>query len=122
MGDFFGIPVDFQTGLLFAVAILFILLCWCLILLARLSSRLQDMEGAQALCHKKLMKEVSLNSPIRAAIAALMAADRKITPLSLEQFQVEVAQLTEKWPEIEALAEQAHVRLSDLVNQAEKSA
>ncbi len=119
MNGFFNIPFDIQTALLMAVAVLFVLLCWCLVLLARLSSRLQDMEGSQSLWHKRLMKEITLNSPIRAAIAALMAAEQK-SPLSLEQFQSEVTTLTDQWPEIEALANEAHRRLSDLVNYAEK--
>lgn len=120
MDSFFNIPFDIQTVLLVTIAILFVLLCCCLVLLARLSSRLQDMEGAQNLWHKKLMKEITLNSPIRAAIAARMASDQK-SPLSLEQFQTEVAALTDKWPEIETLADKAHTRLADLVNQAEQS-
>lgn len=119
MDGFFNIPFDMQTILLVTIAVLFVLLCWCLVLLARLSSRLQDMEGSQDLWRKKMMKEISLNSPIRAAIAALMAAEHK-TPLSLEQFQSQVAALTDKWPEIETLANDAHTRLSDLVNQVDK--
>ncbi|GAK32259.1 hypothetical protein JCM17846_25500 [Iodidimonas nitroreducens] len=101
--------------------LLFSLLLLGLIYLMVIASRLKDLEGALQSGQKTLLKEVGLNSPTRAAIAAVMATDKN-RRLSMEQFQAEISALTEQWDEIESLANQAHNRLADLVDESEKSA
>ncbi|WP_281300062.1 MULTISPECIES: hypothetical protein [unclassified Iodidimonas] len=101
--------------------LLFGLLLLGLIYLMVIASRLKDLEGSLQSGHKTLLKEVGLNSPTRAAIAAVMATDKN-RRLNMEQFQAEISALTEQWDEIESLANQAHNRLADLVDESEKSA
>ncbi|GER06505.1 hypothetical protein GCM10007972_02060 [Iodidimonas muriae] len=117
MSNILGVLFTSDHLLLGLLAALIIVALLGLIVMFRLSDKLRDIENAQKYQHKELMKEVALNSPIRAAIAAVIAAQGNKPP-TLQDFQAEVGALTENWAEIEALAEQAQSQLAKMVDEA----
>lgn len=102
-----------------AVLTLFGLICLAVLLmkLSNIREQLTSLRSEQELMLKRLVKEVALNSPTRAAIAAVMATQRH-SALDMAGFQKEINALTQNWQEIEDLADKAHMRLKELVDQS----
>ncbi|GAB4574538.1 MAG: hypothetical protein Tsb008_12270 [Rhodothalassiaceae bacterium] len=116
--EFLSEPVH-VAGVLFGLLLLIVLLMQFLFFarLKAMRERIETLRTEQEAMQKRLIKEIGLNSPTRAAIAAVMASSGE-EPLDMAQFQKEIASLTQNWREIEELADKAHARLRDLVDQS----
>lgn len=115
-----GFPVSFELVLLVAFVLLAIIAIVTLAALLRLREEWRQYQQDQRIWHKRLMREVAVNSPTRAAIAAVLAT-RGDEPPDLGTLEREIAALMAEWATIEELADKARGHLVRLADAAEGS-
>ncbi len=119
----FGYPISIDIVLLAAFLLLALIAIGTLAALLRLREEWRTFRQEQRAWQKRMTREVAVNSPTRAAIAAVLAT-RGDDPPSLETLEREISALMTQWGVVEELADKARghlVRLVDAADGAEKA-